>query len=210
MPDVEVRVAGHGGRHDVDRAAPEPPAIVLEHDRGAALGRQVQLGQHQQRHLTGLAPAQQARIQRLVALGNRRDREPLLGDAPRTLAHAPALGAQDRADRLGQALHIVGRVQAAGLAFDDQLFAAAGIGGQAGHTGRHRLQHDVGQALLVGRQQQRVGALVIRGDIGVEVVQHEVPRVRLREREAACAASADLREGLAAFAAKREPQFNGR
>ena len=31
----------------------------------------------------------------------------------------------------------------------------------------------------------------------------------LREREAACAASADLREGLAAFAARREPQFNG-
>jgi enoyl-CoA hydratase/carnithine racemase len=32
----------------------------------------------------------------------------------------------------------------------------------------------------------------------------------LREREAECAASADLREGLAAFAARREPEFTGR
>lgn len=32
----------------------------------------------------------------------------------------------------------------------------------------------------------------------------------LREREARCAASADLREGLAAFAARRAPKFEGR
>jgi enoyl-CoA hydratase/carnithine racemase len=31
----------------------------------------------------------------------------------------------------------------------------------------------------------------------------------LRDREAACAGSADLREGLAAFAARREPTFTG-
>ena len=43
-----------------------------------------------------------------------------------------------------------------------------------------------------------------------EIARGASDPARLREREAACAASADLREGLAAFAAKREPQFNGR
>ena len=43
-----------------------------------------------------------------------------------------------------------------------------------------------------------------------EIARGEFDLPRLREREAACAASADLREGLAAFAARREPQFNGR
>ena len=43
-----------------------------------------------------------------------------------------------------------------------------------------------------------------------EIARGGFDQARLREREAACAASADLREGLAAFAAKREPQFNGR
>ncbi|MBK7278594.1 MAG: enoyl-CoA hydratase/isomerase family protein [Betaproteobacteria bacterium] len=43
-----------------------------------------------------------------------------------------------------------------------------------------------------------------------EIARGGFDPARLREREAACAASADLREGLAAFAAKREPQFNGR
>ena len=43
-----------------------------------------------------------------------------------------------------------------------------------------------------------------------EIARGGFDPVRLREREAACAASADLREGLAAFAAKREPQFTGR
>ena len=33
---------------------------------------------------------------------------------------------------------------------------------------------------------------------------------RLRERETECAASDDLREGLAAFAERREPRFNAR
>jgi enoyl-CoA hydratase len=43
-----------------------------------------------------------------------------------------------------------------------------------------------------------------------EIARGDFDPARLREREAACAASADLREGLAAFAAKREPQFTGR
>jgi len=43
-----------------------------------------------------------------------------------------------------------------------------------------------------------------------EIARGGFDPARLREREAACAASADLREGLAAFAAKREPQFTGR
>jgi enoyl-CoA hydratase/carnithine racemase len=43
-----------------------------------------------------------------------------------------------------------------------------------------------------------------------EIARGASDPARLREREAACAASADLREGLAAFAAKREPQFTGR
>ncbi|HSQ73827.1 MAG TPA: enoyl-CoA hydratase/isomerase family protein [Rubrivivax sp.] len=43
-----------------------------------------------------------------------------------------------------------------------------------------------------------------------EIARGDVDPARLREREAACAVSADLREGLAAFAARREPKFNGR
>ena len=43
-----------------------------------------------------------------------------------------------------------------------------------------------------------------------EIARGGFDQARRREREAACAASADLREGLAAFAAKREPQFTGR
>jgi enoyl-CoA hydratase/carnithine racemase len=43
-----------------------------------------------------------------------------------------------------------------------------------------------------------------------EIARGEFEPARLREREALCAASADLREGLAAFAARRAPRFEGR
>jgi len=43
-----------------------------------------------------------------------------------------------------------------------------------------------------------------------EIARGEMDLVRLREREARCAASADLQEGLAAFAARRAPVFQGR
>ena len=43
-----------------------------------------------------------------------------------------------------------------------------------------------------------------------EIARGEFELPRLREREAACAASADLQEGLAAFAARRTPRFQGR
>ena len=43
-----------------------------------------------------------------------------------------------------------------------------------------------------------------------EIARGDVDLVRLREREARCAASADLQEGLAAFAARRAPVFRGR
>jgi enoyl-CoA hydratase/carnithine racemase len=42
-----------------------------------------------------------------------------------------------------------------------------------------------------------------------EIARGEFERARLREREARCADSADLREGLAAFAARRPPRFRG-
>ncbi len=43
-----------------------------------------------------------------------------------------------------------------------------------------------------------------------EIARGEFELGHLREREALCAASADLREGLAAFAGKRAPHFQGR
>jgi enoyl-CoA hydratase/carnithine racemase len=43
-----------------------------------------------------------------------------------------------------------------------------------------------------------------------EVARGDAVLARLREREARCAASADLHEGLAAFAHKRTPRFEGR
>lgn len=43
-----------------------------------------------------------------------------------------------------------------------------------------------------------------------EIARGEFELSRLREREARCAASGDLREGLAAFAARRAPRFQGR
>ncbi|MDP1647249.1 MAG: hypothetical protein Q8M01_03480 [Rubrivivax sp.] len=43
-----------------------------------------------------------------------------------------------------------------------------------------------------------------------EIARGKFDLPRLREREALCAASADLREGLAAFSAQREPVFSGR
>ncbi|GMV46831.1 MAG: enoyl-CoA hydratase [Pseudomonadota bacterium] len=42
-----------------------------------------------------------------------------------------------------------------------------------------------------------------------EIARGEYALPRLHAREAACAASADLREGLAAFAARRMPRFGG-
>jgi enoyl-CoA hydratase len=43
-----------------------------------------------------------------------------------------------------------------------------------------------------------------------EIARGDVDLPRLREREARCAASADLAEGLAAWAGQRAPRFNGR
>jgi enoyl-CoA hydratase/carnithine racemase len=43
-----------------------------------------------------------------------------------------------------------------------------------------------------------------------EIARGEFDVGRVREREARCAASADLREGLAAFSERRAPQFSGR
>ena len=43
-----------------------------------------------------------------------------------------------------------------------------------------------------------------------EIARGEFDLDRLREREAACAASEDLREGQAALAQKRPPAFRGR
>jgi enoyl-CoA hydratase len=43
-----------------------------------------------------------------------------------------------------------------------------------------------------------------------EIARGQFDTERLRAREAECAASADLREGLAAFAARRAPRFDGR
>ncbi|CAD5372441.1 Enoyl-CoA hydratase/isomerase family protein [Rubrivivax sp. A210] len=42
-----------------------------------------------------------------------------------------------------------------------------------------------------------------------EIARGDFDLPRLREREALCAGSADLREGLAAYAAKRAPHFSG-
>jgi len=43
-----------------------------------------------------------------------------------------------------------------------------------------------------------------------EVARGELDPARVRERETRCATSDDLREGLAAFAARRTPKFSGR
>jgi enoyl-CoA hydratase/carnithine racemase len=43
-----------------------------------------------------------------------------------------------------------------------------------------------------------------------EIARGEFDLLRLRQREARCAASEDLQEGLAAFAARRMPTFHGR
>lgn len=43
-----------------------------------------------------------------------------------------------------------------------------------------------------------------------EIARGDVDLARIRQREAHCATSADLREGVAAFAERRAPRFNGR
>ncbi|MDP3085792.1 MAG: enoyl-CoA hydratase/isomerase family protein [Rubrivivax sp.] len=76
----------------------------------------------------------------------------------------------------------------------------------------------VAPAVLDSAVQQRVDTLAGLAPLALQGMKRSLNEVArgvfdialLREREARCAASADLREGLAAFAARRPPKFEGR
>jgi enoyl-CoA hydratase len=68
------------------------------------------------------------------------------------------------------------------------------------------LMHNFTQALEAGAPLALRGMKLSLNEIG----RGEFDLKRLRLREARCAVSDDLREGLAAFAERREPRFTGR
>ncbi|MDQ2779370.1 MAG: enoyl-CoA hydratase-related protein, partial [Pseudomonadota bacterium] len=79
------------------------------------------------------------------------------------------------------------------------------------------LDHCVAPEMLDATVQRLINALIAGAPMAVagmklslnEIARGEIDATALRRREAACAASADLQEGLAAVAQRRPPQFKG-
>lgn len=104
------------------------------------------------------------------------------------------LGAAKRLCLLGDE---IGADELLRIGYLDRLVAPAALDAEVADL----VQTLLANAPLAVRHMKASLDEIARGDEDLE---------RLREREAACAASADLREGLAAFADRRAPRFQGR
>ena len=67
------------------------------------------------------------------------------------------------------ALRVVGRDEPAGDAVLDQRLRAGGAGGEHGEPRRHRLDHDVAEALAAGGEDKEVGWRHRGGEVGIAV-----------------------------------------
>lgn len=125
--------------------------------------------------------------------------------AARLGLHYYPSGLQRYVTRLGIAA--AKRLFLLGEAVDDRALAAIGY-----------LDECVPAAALDAAVQRIVSALAAGAPLAVrgmkasldEIAGGRADLARLRAREAACATSDDLREGLAAFAERRTPRFQGR
>ena len=131
-------VAQAGDHQWLEAAAVEIAHKVAQADDGAAVADAVLHVQH--------APlaAQHAGVDGLVLVGHDADRVAGERDTPRLGAQRRTVGGQAAPHLRGQRVDVVGGVGVAGLAFDDELAAAAGACRHAGQAAGHGLEHDVG------------------------------------------------------------------
>ena len=170
--DVLVyRVAQPRHDHRVEARAIQTAHQVAQADDGAAVADPVLDVEH------ALARRCQRRIQARVGARHRTDVVALQGKFPCSFSHGTAGWRQALPQGVAERSDVALRIGQPRLPLDDQLSRSTDLRRHTRQAAGHRFEHHVGQALLHRRQNEHVGAPVVTGDVGAELVQCEMGRV---------------------------------